>query len=68
MTAHSHSDACVIPHVFRCDECGVLFEEGIADPAPGGEVRCPQCGLSNARAVDALQIEDFVLRHGMRFR
>ncbi len=57
-----------IPATFRCDECGFLFEDGIADPSPAGEVRCPQCGLSNAREVDRLQVEDFVLRRGMKFR
>lgn len=67
MTPHEHTDTCPIARVFRCDECGFLFEEGIADRAEGVE-RCPQCGLANAREVDALQIEDFVLRHGMKFR
>ncbi|MFN2239888.1 MAG: hypothetical protein ABR524_10895 [Thermoanaerobaculia bacterium] len=57
-----------LPRVFRCDECGFLFEEGIADATREGEVRCPQCGLSNVREVNALEVEDFVLRQGMKFR
>ena len=57
-----------LPRVFRCDECGFVFEEGIADPAPGGEPRCPQCGLSSAREVNALEVEDFILRQGTKFR
>ncbi len=57
-----------LPAVFRCDECGFLFEEGIADPTPDGKPRCPQCGLASAREVNALEVEDFVLRHGMKFR
>jgi rubredoxin len=57
-----------LPRVFRCDECGFVFEEGIADPTPEGKARCPQCGLSNVREVNALEVEDFVLRQGMKVR
>ena len=29
--------------LFRCVLCELVFEEGHADPLPGGIRRCPQC-------------------------
>ena len=53
--------------VLRCRFCETLFEDGVADPASGGEPRCPQCGLTDAEPAVASD-DDFVVRAGTKFR
>jgi phage FluMu protein Com len=67
--AHVHGPGCAGAdgRVFRCLECEMLFEAGIADGGLGGE-RCPQCGLQNAVAIATPESGTFVLRHSSRFR
>lgn len=68
--AHVHGPGCAgreAPHVFRCLECELLFEAGVADGGAGGE-RCPQCGLQNAAEVATPEPGAYVIRHTSRFR
>jgi hypothetical protein len=52
---------------YRCLNCELIFEEGIADPGPKGEPRCPQCLLLDSEPYQP-QEEDFVVTRGTKFR
>jgi hypothetical protein len=58
---------CSSPPVLVCRACGTLFEQGIADPAPGGAPRCPQCGLADAEPA-VISDDEFVVRADTKFR
>jgi hypothetical protein len=53
--------------VLRCRFCETLFEKDVADPAPDGAPRCPQCGLAGAEPAVVTE-NDFVVRAGTKFR
>jgi hypothetical protein len=53
--------------VYRCSFCGIAFEDGVADPGPAGEPRCPQCGLYEATVIEG-DPPPFVVRRTSRFR
>lgn len=55
------------PPVYRCSVCGTAFEDGVADPGPEGQPRCPQCGLWEATLVEG-EVPRFVVRRTTRFR
>ena len=59
--------SCSSELVFLCRACGTLFEQGVADAAPGGTPRCPQCGLADAEPA-VTNDDDFVVRVETTFR
>ena len=59
---------CELEDVWQCDFCGTQFENGVADPGPGEEPRCPQCLLYQARRLEPDEIGDFVVTKATRFR
>lgn len=54
--------------VLLCRDCGMRFEEGIADHARSGGERCPQCGLENVAPELDTGEDAFVVRRGTKFR
>lgn len=56
------------PVVLLCRDCGMRFEEGIADRARAGGERCPQCGLENVAPELDRGDDPFVVRRGTKFR
>ena len=54
--------------VYECAFCGTQFENGVADPGPRGEPRCPQCLFYTTRPVAPGDVADFVVGHGTPFR
>jgi DNA-directed RNA polymerase subunit RPC12/RpoP len=54
--------------VYECLLCGTQFENGVADPGPQGEPRCPQCLFFSARPVAASDVGEFVVTRRMPFR
>jgi hypothetical protein len=64
----SHCEEATEHAIFRCLECEILFEAGIADPGRSGSERCPQCGLENAIEVARVDHTEVVIRHSSRFR
>ena len=47
--------------IYECRFCGTQFEEGVADPGPNGEPRCPQCLLFDATPVPPGEEKEFVV-------
>ncbi len=54
--------------VWECTLCGTQFLEGVADPGPGGEPRCPQCLLYETRPLPPQEIGEFVVTEHTGFR
>ena len=65
---HTHSNDCLEEELFRCLECGMKFEAGVADSSVEGEPRCPQCGLVNAEPLAPDEEGGFVVRKTTKFR
>lgn len=54
--------------IFRCTECGTLFESNVADRDRDGEPRCPQCFLSSSTLATEVDVRELVIRTTTPFR
>lgn len=59
---------CPVGHpLFQCRLCELIFEEGHADPLPGGVRRCPQCGMGETAEYYGPYIPGEAIIHDSQF-